>query len=110
MTTSIMIFILVTLSVVNFSYVAFASRRVGLHGQRQQLLFDLQSARDKLLSQIKNNKPIDNSYVLGERREITVARKGTSAEIFVREGSLTESLVLKGITLEGKVGSQWFGN
>ncbi len=100
-----MVFTLTVLSVLNFSYISFVSHSVGIYAQRQQLLYDLQSARSRLLYEVGNSKKIATEYMLGNNRQVKVILHGSQAEIKVVWGDLSEKLFLRGI---GSISvSQW---
>lgn len=96
LTSFIMISFLVVLSTINFSLLNFTNRLVYDYSVSQSLLYDLQSATDKLRYQIKNSLVIDSEYYLPNGTQIKFDYNPVLTVITATRNNNQQQIVFRG--------------
>jgi len=92
-----MVSFLVILSVLNFSMLSFANRKIADYALRQKLLYDLQSAADRLRYEVANGLSIERDYQLTNGTRIRFEYSPVETVVVAEKSGVREELILQGI-------------
>jgi len=92
-----MLSFMVVLSILNFSMLSFANRRVADYAERQQLLYDLQSATDRLRYEVTQGLVIEQQYQMDNGTTIEFNYSPIETIIVAENKNRQEDIILRGI-------------
>jgi hypothetical protein len=92
-----MVSFMVILSVLNFSMLNFANRLIADYAVHQSLLYDLQSAADRLRYEVRNGLSIESDYQLPNGTNIKFNYSPVETIITAERNDNQEQLTLQGI-------------